>query len=710
MNINSQLFPLRDDTENSTPLGLSVAAGLLHIAVLAPAATQVWWCLFDAHDHEIQRLALSRNDAGIWCGRVTLSELPLGDWHYGFRADGRYAPEQGFFYDPNKLLVDPYAREFDRPFGFEADWFAPRPVSHDTAPVMPKSRFRQAWRDGGIGRVPTLYGLNPERYDSLAPTMIYEVNIKTLTELHPDVPEAVRGTLRALCEPCVLQHLRELGVDAVELMPLVAWVDERHLPRLGLHNVWGYNPIAMMAVEPRLCPNGVEDVQATVAALHSAGIAVIFDVVFNHTGESDEHGATLCLRGLDNRYYYRHREVEGVAELVNDTGCGNTLDTANAGVARWVVDSLHYWVEVCGVDGFRFDLATVLGRDANGFMADAPLLQALAQDEVLAHTWLIAEPWDIGAGGYRLGQFGGRWWEWNDRYRDAVRRFWRGDEGMAAEFATRIAGSSDVFGRDSTTRSINFLAAHDGMALRDVVSFTHKHNEANGENNRDGHDDNCSWNHGVEGSSDDARIEHARRRDVAALLATLLLSRGVPMLTAGDEFGRTQQGNNNAYAQDNVITWLDWVNADDELAHFVGDLMRLRRTSSLLRGRDWLTDADDGTRHSNHESHARWWSESDQMRIEDWQDGRRRQIGLELFDATDAGEHWLIWFNAQFDAITVSLPSITADADWCPMVESAEFWVRSDTDVNRLISDPTPLNISLPPRSVSVWRAMKRMN
>jgi glycogen operon protein len=366
----------------------------------------------------------------------------------------------------------------------------------------------------------------------------------------------------------VIAHLEKLRVDAIELMPVTAWIDERHLAPLGLTNAWGYNPVAFMALDPRLCPGGMAELRDAVAALRRAGIGTILDLVFNHSGESDAKGPVLSLRGLDNAAY----AVEPDGKLINDTGCGNTLDFANPHVRALTLASLRHFVRGAGVDGFRFDLAPILARGP-GFDAQAPIFAEIAADPLLADLVMIAEPWDIGPGGYQLGNFPANWLEWNDRYRDDMRRFWRGDGGIATA-ATRIAGSSDQFGKP--TRTVNFLAAHDGFTLADTVAFAQKHNEANGEGNRDGHNENFSWNHGVEGPSADPGVLAARLLDIRAMLETLFASTGTIMLTAGDEFGRSQQGNNNAYAQDNALAWIDWEGRDTALEDFVAALARNR--------------------------------------------------------------------------------------------------------------------------------------
>ncbi len=425
-----------------------------------------------------------------------------------------------------------------------------------------------------------------------ADTILYELNVRGFTMTHSGVPPALRGTLAGLAHPSAIAHLTRLGVTTVELMPVVAAIDERHLGPLGLTNYWRYNPIAWMAVAPHLAPGGLPELAACVRALHAAGLEVIQDIVLNHSGEGDAPGPTLSLRGLDNASYYRLAEGDA-ARYVDDTCCGNTLALDHPYVLRLALDSLRHFAQAAGVDGFRFDLATTLGRRAGGFDPAAPLLQAIAQDPVLRGLKLIAEPWDPGPGGYRLGQFPAGWGEWNDRSRDAVRRFWRGDAGMQGELATRLSGSSDVFAARARppSRSINFVTAHDGFTLADLVAYSAKHNEANGESNRDGSDSNDSWNHGVEGPTGDAAIVAARERDVKSLLATLMVARGTPMLSMGDELGRTQRGNNNAYSQDNALAWVDWDHADDVLVDFVAALCALRHAHPALRADRWLAGA-----------------------------------------------------------------------------------------------------------------------
>ncbi|MFT4027129.1 MAG: glycogen debranching protein GlgX [Novosphingobium sp.] len=528
------------------PLGAEIAGDVTRFAVRAPLAEAVWLCLFDGEGEG--RIAMERH------GEAWIAELPgrLAGARYGYRAEGEWAPDRGLWFDASKLLVDPYAVELDGRFVQDLPLGI---FGVDTAALVPKAVVQPLLPEC-VPRPPrfTLGGL------------IYELNVRGFTMLHPEVPEGLRGTVAALAHPAVIAHLKQLHVSAVELMPIVAWIDERHLPPLELCNAWGYNPVALMALDPSLCPGGVTELRETVSALHEAGIGVILDIVLNHTGESDIAGGVLSLRGLDNAAYAHNPD----GTLINDTGCGNTLNFADPALRQLALATLRHFVRRCGIDGFRFDLAPILARGP-GFDAAAPIFAEIAADRWLADRVLIAEPWDIGPGGYQLGRFPPNWLEWNDRFRDDIRRFWRGDAGVDV-LATRLAGSSDVFGQSSAAapcRSVNFLAAHDGFTLADTVAYETRHNLANGENNRDGHGENFSWNNGAEGPSDDPLIQARRSADLRALLGTLFASTGTIMLTAGDEFARSQGGNNNAYAQDNALSWIDWEGRDRELEAWV---------------------------------------------------------------------------------------------------------------------------------------------
>jgi glycogen operon protein len=537
------------DRAQVTQLGAAPIFGGTRFRVRSPRATAVSLCLFDgAIEHS---LPMQRDGEDF-----TLDVADIGPGHaYGYRASGQWSPQSGLWFDPAKLLVDPYAQHIDRRF----TW-SPLLAQHDadTAAIVPRALV-----PGPLPIVPH----EPPRFSPGG--LIYELNVRSFTMLHPDVPVEQRGTLAALAHPAVIAHLKKLGVSAVELMPITAWIDERHLPPLGLTNAWGYNPVCFMALDPAFAPNGIVDLRSSVAALHDAGIGVILDVVFNHSGESDIHGPILSLRGLDNQAYAH----DSGGRLINDTGTGNTLDFAQEPVRRLMLDSLRHFVAHAGIDGFRFDLAPIIARSP-AFDPAAPIFAAIAADPLLHDRIMIAEPWDIGPGGYQLGRFPSHWLEWNDRYRDDVRHYWHGT-GSAAALATRLAGSSDLFG-ESRTRSVNFIAAHDGMTLADLTAYEQRHNHANGEGNRDGHHDNISWNNGAEGVTDDPFILSRRATDIRALLATLFASRGAIMLTAGDEFGRTQHGNNNAYAQDNPGFWIDWQGRDTALEDFTATLARWR--------------------------------------------------------------------------------------------------------------------------------------
>ena len=646
------------------PLGVAFLDAGVNIAVASRNASAVWLCLFDERgEKETARLPLTR-EGDVWSGYT--SELKAG-MRYGLRADGPYDHAAGHLFDPEKLLVDPYATALDRPFVLSAALSAPRAAAVDTAALVPKAI---------IGTPRTYRTASPRR-----PSFIYEVAVRAFTKLHPDVPMSLRGTVAALAHPRVLAHFVRLGVDTVELMPLAAWIDERHLVPLGLSNAWGYNPVTLMAPDPRIAPGGFDEIGATVAALHGAGIGVILDAVFNHTGESDLLGPTLSLRGLDNATYYR-RAPDG--SLINDTGTGNTLATDDPIVVQLVTDAMRRWAAT-GIDGFRLDLAAVLGREADGFQASAPMFQAIAGDPMLSKLTMIAEPWDLGPDGYQLGRFPPSWREWNDRYRDDVRRFWRGDADTLGTLATRIAGSADVFDGRGPSASINFVAAHDGFTLADLVANETKHNEANGESNRDGSNANFSWNNGLEGPTSDPALVAARKRDVRALIATLFLSRGTPMLTAGDEFGRSQGGNNNAYAQDNVVTWLDWRHADEALTAFTAGLIELRRLHPTLSADVFLTGRGEPL------PDVLWLKPGGGLMNDgDWNDGHRA-IGLAL---TSGDDRTAVWINGSDKEAT----------GWLPRQRR---WARWDIAANSAAPSATrPAlagDLTLPPRSVLLF-------
>ena len=569
------------------PMGATFDGEGVNFALFSAHAERVELCLFTQDGRkEMCRIPLRDRDGDIW--HVHVGGLTPGSL-YGYRVHGPYAPEGGHRFNPNKLLLDPYTRQLsgrlkwsDAMMGYKvgsarADLsFDPR----DSAFAVPKSVVVDPSFNWGPDRAPRR---------PLHETVIYEAHVKGMTALHPGVEKGLRGSYLGLASDAVLDHLVKLGITAIELLPVHAFLDDRFLVAKGLRNYWGYQTLGFFAPEPRYMSKGeIWEFQTMVRRFHAAGIEVILDVVYNHSGEGDELGPTLSFRGIDNRSYYRLRD--GGRYYVNDTGTGNTLNLTHPMVLRMVMDSLRYWVEVMHVDGFRFDLASVLGREAHGFDPNGGFFDAVRQDPVLARVKLIAEPWDIGPGGYQLGNYPHPFAEWNDKFRDGIRRFWRGDTGMVPDLAKRLLGSAEFFDRAGRTAcsTVNFITAHDGFTLEDLVSFTVKRNWANGEENRDGHGDNHSDNMGVEGPSDDPAIRAARDLRKRNLMATLMLSQGVPMVLAGDEIGNGQQGNNNAYAQDNEIGWIDWARADTRLAAFLARLIALRKQFRVLRQRRFL--------------------------------------------------------------------------------------------------------------------------
>ncbi|WP_225767040.1 glycogen debranching protein GlgX [Inquilinus sp. Marseille-Q2685] len=647
------------------PLGATLTEDGVNFALFSAHAERVELCLFDAEGRqEVARRDLPARTDQVWHG--FLPGAGAGTV-YGFRVHGPYAPLDGHRFNPNKLLLDPYARGLAGGFRWDdsvhgytrgdpaADLsFDPR----DSAPFVPKSVVvdpAHDWEGDEAPRTPW------------ADTVIYEAHVRGLTMRHPGVPEPLRGTLGGLAHPVMVDHLRRLGVTAVELMPVHAFLDERALVERGLRNYWGYNTAAFFAVHPAyagaLPP--LEALRNAVKALHRAGIEVILDVVYNHTAESDVFGPTLNFRGIDNLSYYQHAPHDR-REPFNPTGTGNALDLGHPRVLQMVMDSLRWWVEAAHVGGSRFALAPTLARVDGEFTPAAPFLQAVAQDPVLAPCKLIAEPWDIGPGGWRVGEFPAGWSGWNDRYRGGVRRTWRRDPGQRPELARRLSASADLFdhGGRGARASVNFVTAHDGFTLADLASYARKHNEANGEGNRDGTGDNHSDNLGAEGPTDDPAILARRLRRRRNLLATLLFSQGVPMLLGGDELGHSQQGNNNAYCQDGTLTWLDWDAADPGFLDFAARVVALRRAHPALRQPQFLHGAPNG---KDGLPDIAWLRpDGEAMAPADWDDPAGFALGVLLSEP--GTPPLLLLLNPGPADIPFALPSLGA---WHPWLDTA---------------------------------------
>jgi len=651
---------------NPWPLGATWDGAGTQFALYSGVAEQVELCLFAADGQQEQaRIPLTCTD-GIWHGY--LHGCRPGTL-YGYRVHGPYLPEAGDRCNGAKLLLDPYAKSLQGPLRAcpEHLGYGPQddnPDTTDNAAHVPKCIVVDDQFDWGDDRPPAI---PPDQ------TVLYELHVKGFTRQHPDVPEAQRGTYAGLASDGSIAHLQGLGVTSVELLPIHAFLDDQRLLDLGLVNYWGYNTLAFFAPEPRYAQGDpVNEFKAMVRALHRAGLEVILDVVYNHTGEGNERGPTLNLRGIDNAAYY-WLQPEDRSRCLDFTGTGNSLDLRQPAALRLVMDSLRYWVQEMHVDGFRFDLATTLARGSQGYDPQSAFLSAVAQDPVLARVKWIAEPWDVGLGGYQVGAFPRGWHEWNGRYRDAVRDFWRGEPGALPGLTAALCGSAELYApaRRTPSASVNFVTAHDGFTLHDLVSYHGKHNLANGEDNRDGESHNRSWNCGAEGPTDDPAIQALRERQKRNLLATLCLSQGMPMLVAGDEMGRTQQGNNNAYCQDNPLSWLDWSEARcaDPLVDFVRHLLRLRQAQPLLRSEHWRTGLVDAQGHKDITWVSVWGQE---MTSQEWTQPDVRCFGAWLQGADD--QRLLLLFNASADLALFTLPpthATHAPHGWCVLIDTA---------------------------------------
>ena len=652
-----------------------------NFSIFSEHATKVEVCLFDEDGvEELQRIELPEYTNQIWHGYI---EGVRPGTAYGYRVHGPYEPENGHRFNPNKLLLDPYAvahlgllQWHPAIFGYVLESGDDLSFDErDSAPFMPKCLITDQGFDWS-GQ-PARLGRLRRKWDE---TTIYELHVKGFTKLHPGVPEAWRGTYEGLGSPMVVEYIKSLGVTSVELLPIHTFVDDSHLAEKHLTNYWGYNSIGFFAPDPRYAANqkrGLQEFKEMVARFHDADLEIILDVVYNHTAEGNERGPTLSFRGIDNASYYRLMPDKRF--YINDTGTGNTVNVSHARVLQMVCDSLRYWVEQTHVDGFRFDLGTILAREPNGFDDQSGFLKAVSQDPVLNSVKLIAEPWDVGPGGYQVGGFPPGWTEWNDKFRDTVREFWKGGSSVPA-LSTRLTASGDVFnfmGRRPWT-SINFLTAHDGFTLRDLVSYNEKHNEANDENNKDGSDNNHSWNCGVEGETDDPEVNELRERQSRNLLATLLLSQGTPMLLGGDEFGRTQGGNNNAYCQDDEISWVDWslLEKNAGLHRFVTKLIRLRVQYPILRRNLFLT----GEYNDELGIKDLTWINANgtEMQPEEWNDQNMRCFGM-LLDgrAQETGVHErghettiLIVINDHYDVVQFTIPEISSGSAWSLVLDT----------------------------------------
>ncbi len=662
------------------PLGANWDGEGVNFALFSEHGEKVELCLFDATGRrEVQRIELVERTDQVW--HCYLPEARPG-MLYGYRVYGPYRPESGLRFNPHKLLLDPYARNIvgslrwhDALFGYtighkRGDLSFDR---RDSAAAMPKCKIVEPAFSWGDDRPP-----NTPWHE----TVIYELHVRGFTMQHPDVPPHLRGTYAGLATAPVIDYLKRLGVTAIELLPVHTFVDDRRLTQQGMRNYWGYNTIGYFAPDARYSASGkINEFKTMVKALHSAGLEVILDVVYNHTAEGNELGPTLCFRGIDNSSYYR-LNPDAPRSYLDFTGCGNTLNMQHPRVLQLLMDSLRYWVAEMHVDGFRFDLASALARELHEVNHLGAFFEMLRHDPVLARVKLIAEPWDLGEGGYQVGNFPPGWAEWNDRYRDTMRAYWRGDEGLIGEFARRLTGSSDLYGTNGRLpqASINFITAHDGFTLHDLVSYNAKHNEANLEENRDGSDNNLSWNGGTEGPTDDAAINALRARQARNLLATLLLSQGVPMLLAGDEIGRTQQGNNNAYCQDNPLSWVDWSLSEGQntLLKFVRKMVQLRRDHPVFRRKQFFPERV----RKHDESVDIAWLKPDgtEMTNEEWHHDFARCLGVYL-SGTALGEldprgrpvrddDFLLLFNAHHDTIDFKLPEYQT-AGWLALVDTA---------------------------------------
>jgi isoamylase len=664
------------------PLGATYDGSGANFAVFSEVAERVELCLFDADDNEI-RFVLPEVDGFVWHGFVPYVEPGQ---RYGYRVYGPYDPAAGQRCNPNKLLLDPYAKAIDGNFQWNQSLFGydfGDPDSRnddDSAASMPKSAVINPYFDWGVDRPP-----QHEYSDSV----IYEAHVKGLTETHPDIPDRIRGTYAAIAHPAIIDHLKSLGITAIELMPVHHFANDSTLIEKGLSNYWGYNTIGFFAPDSKYSstttPGGqVQEFKAMVRALHEADIEVILDVVYNHTAEGNHMGPTLSMRGIDNAAYYRVVDDDH-RYYMDYTGTGNSLNVGHPHSLQLIMDSLRYWVTEMHVDGFRFDLASTLAREFYDVDKLSTFFELVQQDPTVSQVKLIAEPWDVGPGGYQVGNFPPQWTEWNGKYRDTVRDFWRGEPSTLDEFASRLTGSADLYehtGRRPVA-SINFVIAHDGFTLRDLVSYNEKRNDANQEGNNDGESHNRSWNCGVEGPTDDKDVNALRARQERNFLTTLLLSQGVPMICHGDELGRTQGGNNNGYCQDNEITWVHWDEADAELLDFTRAVSTLRAEHPVFRRRRFFTGLPVRQRGSEGQPDISWFRpDGSEMTDDDWESGFGKSVAAYLNGQGIPGrdergqrvtdDSFVLCFNAHDASIDFVLPPVEFGPSWKPVIYTAD--------------------------------------
>ena len=671
------------------PLGATYDGAGTNFALFSGVAERVELCLFDPEGQE-SRVDLTEVDGMVW--HCFLPGVEPGQ-RYGFRVHGPYDPGSGLRCNPSKLLLDPYAKAIDGTFDWDQSLFSYNfgdPDSHnedDSAAHMPKSVVINPFFDWGVDRPPK------RQY---AESVIYEAHVKGLTQTHPDIPREIRGTYAAVAHPVMIEHLITLGVTAIELMPVHHFANDSTLLEQGLSNYWGYNTIGFFAPDSGYSssssPGGqVQEFKAMVRDLHAAGIEVILDVVYNHIAEGNHLGPTLSMRGIDNAAYYRLVE-EDPRYYVDYTGTGNTLNVRHPHTLQLLMDSLRYWVTEMHVDGFRFDLAAALARDFYEVDRLAAFFELVQQDPVVSQVKLIAEPWDVGPGGYQVGNFPPQWTEWNGKYRDTVRDFWRGEPATLGEFAARITGSADLYEHSGRrpVASINFVIAHDGFTLRDLVSYNDKHNQANGENNNDGESHNRSWNCGVEGPSDDAGVLALRAQQSRNFLATLLLSQGVPMICHGDELGRTQHGNNNGYCHDSELTWIDWSKVDEDLTAFTAAVARLRAQHPVFRRRRFFEGRQTGRRGDGLTDIAWLQPDATVMAEQDWSSGFGRAVAVFLNGDAITGldprgervrdDSFMLCFSAHHEPIDFQLPTAEYGESWRIVLDTATSEVSGDDE------------------------------